>query len=60
MDPTRYLDRYLAPLAKYSRPAAESSDVPTIDLRHFYPEFTHAVEEHDLDARRRQGSRELQ
>ena len=48
MDPARYLDRYLAPLAKRTRLRAPPTDLPTLDLKHFYPEFAHAVEAPDL------------
>src|SRR5579872_5056210 len=48
MDPTRYLNRYLAPLVTAPHPRGESAETPSLDLRHFYPELTHTVTTPDL------------
>ena len=48
MDPARYLDRYLAPLAKPARAKVPPAELPPLDLKHFHPEFAHPVEAPDL------------
>ncbi len=48
MDPTRYLDRYLAPQDAASQPRPGPVDVPDLDPHHFYPEPAHEVETPDL------------
>jgi hypothetical protein len=48
MDPDRYLDRYLAPLARRPRACTEPAELPALDLKHFYPEFARRIETPDL------------
>ena len=48
MEPSRYLDRYLEPLAGRPRARAGSAEIPPFDLHHFYPEPAHQVEASDL------------
>jgi GT2 family glycosyltransferase/glycosyltransferase involved in cell wall biosynthesis len=48
MDPSRYLDRYLEPMAGRSRPRAGTAEIPALDLHHFYPEPARQIEAPDL------------
>jgi len=48
MDPSRYLDRYLEPLAGRARRRAGSAPTPAFDPHHFFPEPAHQVEAPDL------------
>ena len=48
MDSTRYLNRYLVPLAKVAPRRAASGEIPALELRHFYPELTHTAPAPDL------------
>jgi archaellum component FlaC len=48
MEPSRYLEQYLAPLAGARHPLAQPAAIPELDLHHFYPEPAHQVEAQDL------------
>jgi GT2 family glycosyltransferase/glycosyltransferase involved in cell wall biosynthesis len=48
MEPSRYLDRYLEPLAGRARTRAGSAEIPAFDLHHFYPESAQQIEAPDL------------
>ncbi len=48
IEPARYLDRYLEPLAGRPRPRARAAEIPALDLHHFYPEAAHQIEAPDL------------
>jgi GT2 family glycosyltransferase/glycosyltransferase involved in cell wall biosynthesis/predicted nuclease with TOPRIM domain len=48
MEPSRYLDHYLAPLDGTVHPRTQPAAIPALDVHHFYPEPAHPVEAPDL------------